>query len=88
MIFQLNRLIPSLTIRAFDHFLLSADRDCRDDEEECDKTHSGFFGEVRNRSAFGAASHFLHFLRSPSDKFRADDKKHNIFILLYLNLIR
>ncbi len=75
-----------LAVRAFDDFSFAADRNGRHDEKQRDKPHSGFFGELCQRSALRTANHFVRFFRTPGDKFCADDEKHTFVKLPFLDI--
>jgi len=62
-----------LAVRAFDHFLFAANRNRRHEKKQRDKTHSRFFGELRERAATATANRFRSFLRTPGEEFCADD---------------
>jgi hypothetical protein len=74
--FNLHKLFglkPRFAVRAFDHFLFAADRNRRDEKKKRDEIHSRFFRKLCNRSALTATNHIVRLLRTPSNKFCADD---------------
>lgn len=58
------------------HVLDAADGDDGHYEEDGDKAHSALSYKVRDRSAFAAPHGLWSLPRAPSEKARADNKKH------------
>ena len=71
--YKLFRLKPRLAVWAFDQFFRAAQGNCRNNKKQRQKTHSRFFGKLRDRAAPGTANHIGRFARAPGKIFCADD---------------